>query len=82
MRNALTDRIKDLEARIEILEAASSFDYYLTREAVACYLSVSKRTVVRMEKRGELRPIFIGENTIRYRKSDLDEFVNERFEFR
>lgn len=62
----LEQRTQDLEDQIEILrrqleESDDSPDSRWTPQQVADYLNVSKRTVERIIDKGELNPLWIGE---------------------
>jgi predicted DNA-binding transcriptional regulator AlpA len=53
-------------------------DHLLDRKQCAKALSVSKDTVIRMEKRGELRRVQISEARVGYRASDIIKLIEER----
>jgi len=51
---------------------------FLTRKDVMELLQISSSTVIRMEKRGELTPIKIGDGRIvRYKKDQVMQLINE-----
>lgn len=60
-------------------DAKPIVDRIRTRKQVADLLSVSTRTLTRMENRGELPPrIQITDRRVGYRESDIAAFINSR----
>ena len=82
----LNERLNDLEERLlERLRAvvqqppADTAPPLLTQDDLACYLRVAPRTVKRMVAAGELPPpIPISAGRSRWRRSDIDEWLDRR----
>ena len=49
---------------------------YLTREAAATYLAVSKRTISDLQRRHVIPHIRLGARCVRFRRADLDEVMS------
>jgi len=48
----------------------------MTRREIAAIFKISLATVIRMEASGKLKPYQIGANAIRYKVSDVREYLN------
>jgi hypothetical protein len=55
-------------------------EVYLNRLQVAQKLNVCLETLKRMEKRGQLKPIYLNSRVTRYRLSDIDGMMAELLE--
>jgi excisionase family DNA binding protein len=47
----------------------------LTSRQVAEQLGLAECTITKLRKRGKLRSLKLGKNTVRFRQSDVDEFL-------
>ena len=53
---------------------------FLTRKDIMELFGISRATVIRMEKRGELKPIRLTPRKIVYRREDIEELIKKRQE--
>ncbi|MCD6551374.1 helix-turn-helix domain-containing protein [Thermotoga sp.] len=51
---------------------------FLTRKDIMELFNISRSTVIRMEKRGELKPIRISPRKIVYRREDIEELLQSK----
>jgi predicted DNA-binding transcriptional regulator AlpA len=53
---------------------------FLTRKDIMELFNISRSTVIRMEKRGELKPIRISPRKIVYRREDIERLLRSKME--
>lgn len=62
----------------EELQALSGGDNLLTAEQVAETLGYSRHTVYQLKREKKLRAVVLGDNSLRFRRSEVDRFIDER----
>jgi len=51
---------------------------FLTRKNIMELFNISRSTVIRMEKRGELKPIRISPRKVVYRREDIEQLLQSK----
>jgi excisionase family DNA binding protein len=62
----------------EELRAASMADRLMTVQQVAEYLGYDTHTIYQLKRQRKLRGIKLGENSVRFRHSEVERFIQER----
>lgn len=62
----------------EELQALSGDDQLLTTEQVAELLVYSTHTVYQLKREKKLKAVVLGDNSLRFRRSDVRKFIDER----